>query len=89
MDGTKLENDVETGPQEEISQPWIFTIDNIFMDVARQLPSNDFLLQNNVVPGSQNTATNDHLKSVAKKILEMQDGDYGSKELSKTVGGAP
>ena len=58
------------------------------MDVARKLPSNDFLLQNNMVPGSQNTATNDHLKSVAKKILEMKDGEeYGSTELSKTVGG--
>ena len=27
------------------------------------------------------------MKDVAKKVLEMKDGDYGSKELSSTVGG--
>jgi hypothetical protein len=57
------------------------------MDVARELPDNSFLIENNVKPGSQNTAIDQDMKDVAKKIIDMKNGDYGSRELSSTVGG--
>jgi len=38
--------------------PWILSLDNIFLDVAREFPNNDFIEENNVIPGTQNTANN-------------------------------
>ena len=66
---------------------WILSLDNIFLDVAREFPNNSFIEENGVVPGTQNTATNPELKEFAKKIFEMQDGEYDSKKMSGTVGG--
>ena len=62
--------------------PLIFTIDNVFLDIAKELPDNSFLEANGVKPGSQNTALTQDLKDVVKKIM---DSDF--KELSTTVGG--
>jgi len=59
--------------------PWILTVDNIFLDVARSLPDNSFLLENKLIPGSQYTATTPELKQFAQKIFEMRDGEQGSK----------
>lgn len=70
-----------------IEGPWIFTLDNIFVDVAREYPDNKILLENDIAPGSQNTALSQKDKEFALKIIKMRDGEYGSKELSATVGG--
>ena len=51
--------------EEALDSPWIMSIDNIFLDVARELPDNTYLLDNNIVPGSQNTAFTDEFKRVA------------------------
>jgi hypothetical protein len=63
------------------------SVDNIFLDIAREFPDNQFLVDNNVLPGTQNTATTDHMKSVATKIISMKAGEFDSKEIAKTVGG--
>ena len=47
------------------NSPWIMSIDNIFVDVARDFPDNKYLEENNIVPGTQNTALTDELKRVA------------------------
>ena len=73
--------------KQSIEGPWIFTIDNIFVELAREFPDNSFLIQNGVKPGSQNTAITPEMKAVAKKVLEMKDGELGSKELCATAGG--
>ena len=43
-------NNIESISGDE--NPWILTVDNIFLDVARSLPDNSFLLENNLIPGS-------------------------------------
>ena len=68
-------------------QPLLFTLDNIFLDVARKFKDNLFLQENNIKPGTQNTALDAEMKMVAKKILMMKDGEYGSEELCATPGG--
>jgi hypothetical protein len=71
--------------------PWILTLDNIFVDVARNFPDNQFLLENNIEPGTQNTALTDDMKQFALKVIQMKDDseedNYGSTELSSTLGG--
>ena len=62
-----------------IDGPWIFGIDNIFVDVAVELPDNSFLIENGVEPGSQNTAMTPEMKEVAKMILEMKNGEFNCK----------
>ena len=62
LTGTPSDNYVETSESEG---PFIFTMDNIFLDVARSLPDNTFLTDNGIKPGSQNTATTEQLKNVA------------------------
>jgi len=54
-------------------------VDNIFIDTARQFPDNQFLAVNDIKPGSQNTATTDQMKQTALNVLNMADGEYGSK----------
>jgi len=65
----------------------LFTVDNIFIDVAREISNNTFLLDNKIKPGSQNTATTPEMKGVAQKILSMKDQEWGSRLLTSTVGG--
>lgn len=48
---------------------WIVTVDNIFLDVAKEIESDDWLVKENIVPGSQNTALTPAMKNTAKKIL--------------------
>jgi len=67
--------------------PWILALDNIFVDVARELEDNRFLEEQNVVPGTQNTATTPEMKATAKKVLDMKDGEYGSTKMAETAGG--
>jgi hypothetical protein len=70
-----------------MDSPWILTVDNIFLDVAQELPDNSYLENNGISPGSQNTAMDDRMKRIAKDVLEMKDGEYGSKKMSETIGG--
>ena len=67
--------------------PWILSVDNIFLDIAIELPSNEFLITNGIIPGSQYTATTPELKDFALKLINIKDGEHGSKEMSRTVGG--
>ena len=67
--------------------PWVITIDNIFIDVAREIPDNALLLNNGIKPGSQNTAVTEEMKAFAKKIIEMGDDELGTKLITSTVGG--
>ena len=46
-------------------KPWLITIDNIFLDVAKELTSDQWLIDRNVTPGSQNTAYTPEMKRVA------------------------
>lgn len=39
------------------------------------------------MPGAQYTATTAALKEFAQKLIDMKDGEHGSKEMSRTVGG--
>ena len=58
----------KNGPSPQVSEknsPWIMSIDNIFVDVARDFPDNKFLEDNQIIPGTQNTALTDELKRVA------------------------
>ena len=52
-----------------------------------ELPDNSFLIEHNIKPGTQNTALTNEMKSTAKKILQLNDGEFGSKRIVKTVGG--
>jgi sugar/nucleoside kinase (ribokinase family) len=45
--------------EKQLQSPWIISLDNIFLDVARELPDNSYLNDNNIVPGTQNTALTD------------------------------
>ena len=58
-----------------------------FLDVAVNLPDNKFLEDNDIIPGTQNTALDDKMKQVARQLFIMTNGEYGSKQISKTVGG--
>ena len=82
-------NEVEGPGNDEMHQvsPWIMSIDNIFLDVAVNLPDNKFLEDNDIIPGTQNTALDDKMKQVARQLFIMTNGEYGSKQISKTVGG--
>jgi hypothetical protein len=55
---------MNTGVKQE-QTPWIVSVDNIFLDVASEFPNNDFLVEHGIKPGTQNTAIDDRLKSVA------------------------
>lgn len=68
-------------------RPWLMSIDNVFFDVIRTFPDNQFLEERNIIPGSQNTAFTDEMKQAALEIINMKDGSYGSKKISATVGG--
>ena len=73
--------------QTHASAPWILSVDNIFLDIAIQLPNNQFITDHGFVPGSQYTATTAALKEFAQKLINMKEGEHGSKEMSRTVGG--
>ena len=66
-------------------QPWIVSIDNIFLDIAKELKSDEFLIENGIKPGSQNTAFDFLMREVATKILTSSNEEMA--ELSRTAGG--
>lgn len=64
---------------------WIIAIDNIFLDVAKEIQSDDWLVNENIAPGSQNTALTPAMKATALKVLNATEDEM--KELSRTAGG--